>query len=488
MTMLKCEFMQSIAATVTAPGAAAVSITRISGDDSWAIASCILEHKELQAWTMKLTWLIDPSNQERVDEVLVLAFKAPRSYTGEDVIEIHSHGGTYVTQRILEICLEAGARLAKPGEFTERAFLNHKLDLSQAESVMDLISARTKLSSANAIKLFEGTLGKAITELRAELLDLLGALTAGIDFPDEVGDYDPQLFKSRCTKVIERIDELLAGASEGRILREGYRVALVGAPNAGKSSLLNTLVEDERAIVTDIPGTTRDLIEETISINGLAVVLMDTAGIRDTNDLVEQLGVERSERAIKDADLVLALEDISATNGSPRRFAARDVDTSLRGVHQHDEAIQTLEREITTLETIPAEKLIRVGTKLDLSGHCEQSEAIQRNPSLRAEGEAIHYDISISSVDKTNINKLKELIYKRALLQPSNSIKINERQADLLRRARSHLSHSLTAQNLAQDFWTIDLKSAIADLGEITGAVLTEELLDNIFARFCIGK
>ncbi len=442
--------MSSIAATITAPGAAAVSITRISGEDSWAIASRILEHKDLQAWTMKLTWLIDPLNQEKVDEVLVLAFKAPRSYTGEDVIEIHSHGGPYITQRILEICLEAGATLAKPGEFTERAFLNHKLDLSQAESIMDLISARTKLSSANAIKLFEGTLGKAITELRAELLDLMGALTAGIDFPDEVGDYDPQLFKSRCTKVIERIDELLAGASEGRILREGYRVALVGAPNAGKSSLLNTLLEDERAIVTDIPGTTRDLIEEVISINGLPVVLMDTAGIRDTEDLVEQLGVERSQRAIKDADLVLALEDMNkalvAHGGLPS-----DKDSAL--------------------ETIPTEKLIKVGTKLDLQ-HSESST----------------YDLCISTLSKTNIDKLKELIYKRALLQPSNSIKINERQADLLRRARTHLSQALNSKTLAQDFWTIDLKSAIADLGEITGAVLTEELLDNIFARFCIGK
>ncbi len=468
--------MKSIAATITSPGAAAVSITRISGEDSWAIASRILEHKDLQAWTMKLTWCIDPASQERIDEVLVLAFKAPRSYTGEDIIEIHSHGGPYITQRILEICLEAGATLAKPGEFTERAFLNHKLDLSQAESIMDLISARTKLSSANAIKLFEGTLGRAITELRAELLDLMGALTAGIDFPDEVGDYDPGLFKSRCTKVIERIDELLAGASEGRILREGYRVALVGAPNAGKSSLLNTLLEDERAIVTDIPGTTRDLIEETISINGLPVVLMDTAGIRDTEDLVEQLGVERSERAIKDADLVLVLSDLSlqaegeAIPRHPEQFA--DAHYRLReGPPRYSEAIQVLEKELSALETIPSEKLIRVGTKLDLQS-----------------SESNAYDLCISTLAKTNIAKLKELIYKRALLQPSNSIKINERQADLLRRARAHLSHSLSAQNLAQDFWTIDLKSAIADLGEITGAVLTEELLDNIFARFCIGK
>jgi tRNA modification GTPase len=461
--------MKSIAATITSPGAAAVSITRISGEDSWAIANCILEHKDLQAWTMKLTWLIDPASQERVDEVLVLAFKAPRSYTGEDVIEIHSHGGPYITQRILEICLEAGATLAKPGEFTERAFLNHKLDLSQAESIMDLISARTKLSSANAIKLFEGTLGKAITELRAELLDLMGALTAGIDFPDEVGDYDPDLFTTRCTKVIERIDELLAGASEGRILREGYRVALVGAPNAGKSSLLNTLLEDERAIVTDIPGTTRDLIEEVISINGLPVILMDTAGIRDTEDLVEQLGVERSERAIKDADLVLVLTDMSVSLRAAGEAISPSL--SLRGVRQHDEAIQVLEKELSALETIPAEKLIKIGTKLDLQS-----------------SESSAYNLCISTLSKTNIDTLKELIYKRALLQPASSIKINERQADLLRRARAHLSQALNAKTLAQDFWTIDLKSAVADLGEITGAVLTEELLDNIFARFCIGK
>ncbi len=473
-------FVHSIAATITAPGAAAVSITRISGDNSWAIASSILKQPKLEANRFSLSWLIDAGR--KLDHVLVLAFKAPHSYTGEDVIEIHSHGGPYITRRILQIILDAGAKLAKPGEFTERAFLNHKLDLSQAESVLDLIEARSSLSSENAVKLYEGALGTAIATMRHDLLELLAGITAGIDFPDEVGDYQVSEFTARITKVLSTIDGLLAGENAGRILREGYRVALVGAPNAGKSSLLNTLLEDERAIVTDIPGTTRDIIEETISINGLPVVLVDTAGIRDTSDLVERLGVERSQQAIKDADLVILLEDISC---HPERNSLRHCEV------RSDEAIHLLSKELAITETIPASKLIKVGTKLDLvmdrhaatrlamtdTSHCEEQS-----------DEAIHHDLCISSTNKTNIDKLKQLIYDRVLSGSGADIKINERQADLLRQARHHLEHALASTSQPQDFWTIDLKSAIESLGQITGAVLTEELLDDIFSRFCIGK
>ncbi len=447
--------MHNIAATITAPGAAAVSITRISGNSAWDIARKILSKYtkcqltksldttiSLEAGQFKLAWLVDPKTGEHVDQVLVLAFKAPHSYTGEDLIEIQSHGGPYITNKILELCLEAGARLAKAGEFTERAFLNQRLDLSQAESIMDLINSRTSLASKNAIKLYEGKLGEAINKLRLELLDILGGLTAGIDFPDEVGDYDTDEFKSRIATVIQAIDSLLDSAHEGRILREGFKVAIIGKPNAGKSSLLNALLEDERAIVTDIPGTTRDLIEETISIKGLPVVLMDTAGIRKTRDLVEQLGVKRSQQAATEADLVLLLEELG------------DPDCKF------------------DIECIAKTKILKIGTKLDLTSSSS------------------HYDLCISATTKINLDKLKELIFTRAIGGSPSEIKINERQADLLRRARLHLEQSLQAaqQNLAQDFWTIDLKSSVEALGQITGAVLTEELLDNIFARFCIGK
>ncbi len=475
--------MPSIAATITAPGPAAVSITRISGDDSWLLAKQIIENKiQLEAGCFKLAWIVDPKSQERVDQALILAFKAPHSYTGEDVIEIQSHGGTYISERILELCLEAGAKLAKPGEFTERAFLNHKLDLSQAESIMDLIESRTSLASQNALKIFEAKLSQAITQLRTEILDLLAGLTAGIDFPDEVGDYDNSKFQKQTETIIQSIDTLLAGAKEGRILREGFKVAIVGLPNAGKSSLLNVLLEDDRAIVTDIAGTTRDVIEETISIRGLPVVLLDTAGLRASQDLVEQLGIERSLQTIQEADLILHLisckEDTggakSETASSKQNFDYNNIITILESLKasQHKD-LQINNADEQKFSSPP--NLLKIGSKLDLHPNVDQTA----------------YDLCISSLSGQNITQLKDLIYSKAISQNSPSdIKVNDRQAALLRSAKHHLEHSLQAAeaNLAQDFWTIDLKAALEALGEITGSVLTEELLDNIFAKFCIGK
>jgi len=520
MTLRKA--MHSIAATITAPGAAAVSVTRISGEDSWAVAARILKNPKLEANKISLAWLLDGDN--KLDHVLVLAFKAPHSYTGEDVIEIQSHGGAYISRRILQLILDAGAKLAKPGEFTERAFLNHKLDLSQAESIVDLIEARSALSSENAIKLYQGELGEAIATMRQELLELLGAITAGIDFPDEVGDYSSSEYQSRIVTVIAKIDELLAGENAGRILREGYRVALVGAPNAGKSSLLNTLVEEDRAIVTDIPGTTRDIIEESISIHGLPVVLVDTAGIRESQDLVEQLGIERSQQAMAEADLVIVLEDMAGhceERVSATKQAATEctVIASLRSGRSNPHATHEDRHaaEPLAMTNVPAAKLIRVGSKLDLCAPSLRGTECRSNPhathedrhaaeplamtntviasppasSLRGtecRSNPPDYDLCISTKDGTNISELKELIYERVLTGSGAGIKINERQADLLRQARKHLEQSLSSTKLAQDFWTIDLKSAIEALGQITGAVLTEQLLDDIFSRFCIGK
>ncbi len=438
--------MSTIAAIITAPGNAAVSIIKISGEQSWSIVSSLrgasdkLTHRHIE-----ISWIYD--GKTKIDQVLILPFKAPHSYTGEDLIEIHSHGGMWITERILKLVLEAGAVPAKPGEFTERAFLNHKLDLSQAEAILDIIQARSGKAGENAIKIYQGYLGNAIKEMRMALLNLLGELTACIDFPDEVADYDIKTYQTQIAKQIQKIEELLAGEEEGHILREGYKVAIVGNPNTGKSTLLNTLLKKERAIVTDIAGTTRDLIEESYSIKGLPLILLDTAGIRDSSDRVEQIGIERSQRAIEEADLVLVLREA--------RSSILNAQGSLL-----DAAFKSKNHLI-------------IGTKLDLY------------PNDKHEG----LDLCISSKTGTNIEELKELIYSRILHgQSQNEVKINHRQADLLRKAKASLEHSMNSTNLAIDFWTIDLRAAIAALGEITGESLTEELLDNIFSRFCIGK
>lgn len=435
----------TITAIITAPGEAAVAIVKISGKDSWAIAEKLTE-KKLKHRFIEIAW-IQNSTTEKIDQVLILPFKAPHSYTGEDLVEIHSHGGIWVSEKILELVLESGARLSKPGEFSERAFLNHKIDLSQAEAILDIIQARSSSSGENAVKIYQGYLGTAIKETRSILINLLGEVTASIDFPDEVGSYNRENFRNILAEIIIQINKLLAGEKEGHILRYGYKVALVGNPNVGKSTLLNTLLKKERAIVTEIAGTTRDVIEESYSIKGLPIILLDTAGIRESEDKVEKIGIERSRKAIEEADLVLYLLDIS-------------------------DAASAFDSEIYTL--VKNKNHLVIGNKLDLN-----------------QNQNGNFDIKISSLKQENIEELKELIYRRILENNAHDqqVKINHRQADLLRKAKLSLEHSLEAsRNEAEDFWTIDLRAAIAALGEITGETLTEELLDNIFSRFCIGK
>jgi tRNA modification GTPase len=425
----------TIAAIVTAPTKAAVSIIRISGKDSWEIIEK-LTSKVFIDHQIQLSWIYENSN--KLDQALILPFKAPKSFTGEDVIEIHSHGGIWLTEKILELVLNNGARLAQRGEFTQRAVINGKMDLSQAEAIADIIDAKSASSSQNAIKIYQGELGSQIKSMRLSLLNLLGEVTASIDFPDEVGEFDRQKFSQIILQELKQIDILLAGEKEGHILRNGYKVAIVGNPNAGKSTLLNALLKKERAIVTDIAGTTRDLIEESYSIKGLPIVLLDTAGIRETEDKIEKIGIEKSYQAIQEADLILHLIDMT-------NYTEEDYD----------------------------QENLRVGTKLDLVSDYDEEL----------------FDICISSKNDQNIEELKNMIYDKIIQLNTDLVKINLRQADLLRHAKQALDKSLEAsKNLSEDFWTIDLRQAIQSLGEITGETLTEELLDNIFARFCIGK
>jgi tRNA modification GTPase len=430
-----------IASIVTAQGSAAVSIIKISGEGSWSIAEK-LTGKQFTHRFVEIAWITHEN--KKIDQAIILPFKSPNSYTGEDLIEIQLHGGFWITEYVLELILAHGARLARPGEFTQKAVLNHKIDLSQAEAIMDLIEANSSISAQNAIKIYQGELGNSIKLMRNNLLNILGEVTASIDFPDEVGNYDPSLFKKKVQEVIQDIDSLLAGEKEGHILRNGYKIAIVGKPNAGKSTLLNTLLKKERAIVTNIAGTTRDIIEESYSLKGIPVVLLDTAGIRQSDDLVEKIGIQKSFDALLEADLVLNLVDLSTDDDK------KDFDYVSSGVN-----------------------ILTVGTKLDMASR-----------------QGLTTDLDISAHENINIEELKKILFEKIsnLSKNKDLIKINHRQADLLRQAKNSLEESLAATTLSEDFWTIDLRTAIHSLGEITGETLTEEILDNIFSRFCIGK
>jgi tRNA modification GTPase len=430
-----------IASIVTAQGSAAVSIIKISGEGSWSIAEK-LTGKQFTHRFVEIAWITHEN--KKIDQAIILPFKSPNSYTGEDLIEIQLHGGFWITEYVLELILAHGGRLARPGEFTQKAVLNHKIDLSQAEAIMDLIEANSSISAQNAIKIYQGELGNSIKLMRNNLLNILGEVTASIDFPDEVGNYDPSLFKKKVQEVIQDIDSLLAGEKEGHILRNGYKIAIVGKPNAGKSTLLNTLLKKERAIVTNIAGTTRDIIEESYSLKGIPVVLLDTAGIRQSDDLVEKIGIQKSFDALLEADLVLNLVDLSTDDDK------KDFDYVSSGVN-----------------------ILTVGTKLDMASR-----------------QGLTTDLDISAHENINIEELKKILFEKIsnLSKNKDLIKINHRQADLLRQAKNSLEESLAATTLSEDFWTIDLRTAIHSLGEITGETLTEEILDNIFSRFCIGK
>jgi tRNA modification GTPase len=430
-----------IASIVTAQGSAAVSMIKISGDGSWSIAEK-LTGKQFTHRFVEIAWITHEN--KKIDQAIILPFKSPNSYTGEDLIEIQLHGGFWITEYVLELILAHGARLARPGEFTQKAVLNHKIDLSQAEAIMDLIEANSSISAQNAIKIYQGELGNSIKLMRNNLLNILGEVTASIDFPDEVGNYDSSLFKKKVQEVIQDIDSLLAGEKEGHILRNGYKIAIVGKPNAGKSTLLNTLLKKERAIVTNIAGTTRDIIEESYSLKGIPVVLLDTAGIRQSDDLVEKIGIQKSFDALLEADLVLNLVDLSTDDDK------KDFDYVSSGVN-----------------------ILTVGTKLDMASR-----------------QGLTTDLDISAHENINIEELKKILFEKIsnLSKNKDLIKINHRQADLLRQAKNSLEESLAATTLSEDFWTIDLRTAIHSLGEITGETLTEEILDNIFSRFCIGK
>ena len=462
---MQTEF-DTIAAISTAPGEGAIGIVRISGDLAISIASSIYQCgtkqlEEQKTHTIHYGHIVDPKSGEVYDEVMVSVLRAPKTFTREDIVEINCHGGIVAINRVLQLVLRMGARLAEPGEFTKRAFLNGRIDLSQAEAVMDLIRAKTDKSMQLAMRQLDGQLSNLIQNLRKEILNTLAQVEVNIDYPeyDDVEEMTLQLLREKTQQVLQGIRALLNTASQGKILRDGLKTAIVGRPNVGKSSLLNVLLREEKAIVTDIAGTTRDTIEEYVNVRGVPLQLIDTAGIRETDDIVEKIGVERSRKALKEADFVLLLLNQSET---------------------------LQEEDIRLLETTKGMKRIILFNKTDLP-----SKLSTEDIAPYANEEEI---VTTSMLNKEGIDKLEEKIagyfFQGQMNERDATYLSNTRHIALLEKAEQAL---VEVQNgiemeMPVDLIQIDFTRAWDLLGEITGDSVQDELLTQLFSQFCLGK
>ena len=440
------EEFDTIAAISTPLGTGGVGVIRISGERTFEIIEKIFTNPNFEPRKFNHGWIVD--NGTKIDEVIVLPFFEPNSYTGENVIEIQCHGGINVVRNILNLVLKNGARMAERGEFTKRAFLNKRMDLSQAEAVADIIHSKTKEFAKVSMKNLSGVLREKINDIRNEIFEVLSRITAGIDFPEDVNEPEYSYLTETFTRIISQIDSVLRDADTSNVLRQGISVTIAGRPNVGKSSIFNALLSLDRAIVTDIAGTTRDVLKETLDL-GVPVTLIDTAGIREDEDVskVEKIGIEYSKQSLEDADLVIFVYDAHA------------------GMTKEDEEILELAQE---------KKHLVIANKCDLI-------------SERKDG--LHY---ISAKTGEGIGKLKELITKQVCdIEPDNlEFVTNSRQQVCLARAKTALEQALLGAQLKelQDLISIDVKSAILALDEITGELITDDILNNIFDNFCIGK
>jgi tRNA modification GTPase len=446
-------------ATAVVPQQGSVGIVRLSGLQAIDIARILFDAPGKQTWDthhILYGYVRHPDTKQIVDEALLLIMKAPRSYTREDVVEFHCHGGIMPVQQVLQLCLERGAKLAQPGEFTLRAFLNGRLDLTQAESVAELVGAKSPQASQIALAGLQGKLAQPIRNLRSTCLDILAEVEARIDFEEDLPPLDEDEVRRNLENVLERVKQILETADRGELLRSGLKVAIVGRPNVGKSSLLNAWSRSDRAIVTELPGTTRDVVESQLIVAGIPIQVLDTAGIRDTVDVVEKIGVERSRHAAKSADLILLTIDAQV------------------GWTSEDEEIY---------QQVRHRPLILVVNKIDL-----------------VNSKSIKYPLEIKTIVETiaakeeGIDNLEKAILESVETGKINAadldLAINQRQAAALTRAKNSLQQvrETIGDRMPLDFWTIDLRSAIQALGEITGEEVTESVLDRIFSRFCIGK
>jgi len=460
--------METIAAISTAMGNGGIGIIRMSGKEAFSILKKIYRNnkneeikiEEIEGNTIKYGFIIDSETGEKIDEVLVSFFKNPKSYTRENMCEINSHGGMTVEKQILEQCLKNGAILAEPGEFTKRAFLSGRIDLSQAESVVDLINSKTEKEAKASINQLQGDLSYKIKEIRNDLLDLMADIEATIDYPE----YDIEdVTNNKIIKILEKTNQKLkalnASFRSGKILKEGIKTAIIGKPNAGKSSLLNKILKEERAIVSQIEGTTRDTIEEFVNINGIPLKIIDTAGIRDAQDEIEKIGVEKAIKVAKDAELILTIIDNTK---------------------------ELTQEDLKILDLIKDKNAIILLNKIDIKDNQleKRKEILETNKKV----------IKISAINGNGIEELYKEIEKLFNLEGIDTDKeiiiTNMRHKNQIELAMKNLDEAKNAidNNLPVDIISISIKQALEELGKITGENVTEDIINQIFSKFCLGK
>ena len=456
------EESKTIVSISTATGSAGIGIVRLSGKDTFKIIEKIFapknKSKKIKGYTMKYGNIV--FNNEIIDEVLVSYFVSPKSYTREDMCEINTHGGMVVEKKILEACLKSGACLAEPGEFTKRAFLNGRIDLSQAEAIMDLISSKSDKEAKESINQLEGALSKKINKIEQELLDTITAIEVTIDYPEyDIEEVENRNALEESENILKDIKKLENSFEQGKILKEGIKTVILGRPNAGKSSLLNSILNEDRAIVSSIEGTTRDTIEEFYNVNGITLKLIDTAGIRETENEIEKIGVNKAKKLANEADLIIALFDISD---------------------------KLNDEDFEILDLIKDKNAILVLNKIDINDKNEQMEN-----ELKKFNKAI---IKISAKNNTGVDKLYseiEKMFNLDQIELNNDVVItNERHKNKIRMAREDLEKAIDSmeKNMPVDMSSIYLKKCLEDLGEITGKNVSEDIINEIFKNFCLGK
>ena len=458
--MLKVNIDDTIAAISTATGNGGIGIVRLSGSDALSVADKVFVSPKGKILSNQKSHTIHFGNiicdGKIVDEVLVSVMKAPNTYTREDVVEINTHGGYRAVTAVLNAVIKNGARMAEPGEFTKRAFLNGRIDLTQAEAVIDIINAKTDASREAAMLRLEGRLSKEIHHIREDILMMLAHIEAGIDYPehdDETMTYN--MVAENTKKALTAVEKLIKSADTGKIYKEGIKTVILGRPNVGKSSLLNAMLEEDRAIVTDIPGTTRDSLEEMLNVNGIPLNIIDTAGIRTTNDIIEQIGVEKSKSLAEQADLILLMFDGS------RKLSDEDIEL---------------------IELVKNKKTITLVNKLDL----EQKIDLKVIEHLEPINISVKSDMGINDI----YEKIREM-FAFGDININNEVLISgERNKESLVKAHNYLKNVMeTVENrMPEDFISMDLTEAYSALGEITGEALEEDIIDKIFSEFCLGK
>ncbi len=458
---------ETIAAISTAPGTAGIGIIRMSGKDVFSVLEKIFRPikeesiENINGYTIKYGKIFNPETNEIVDEVLVSYFKEPKSYTQENMCEINSHGGTIVVRKILELCLKNGAQMAEPGEFTKRAFLNGRIDLAKAEAVINLINAKSEKETKASINQLEGNLSLEIKRIKKIIISLLADIEASIDYPeyDEAEEVSNNKALTKLDEIQKELEKLNKSFETGKIIKDGIKVAIIGKPNSGKSSLLNAILKEDRAIVTDIEGTTRDTIEEFVTIDGIPFKFVDTAGIRKADNKVEEIGIEKSKKVAKESDLIIAMFDNS------------------KRLTKEDEEI---------LEFIKDKTSIIILNKIDL-----KESVLEKEEKIIKSGKDVIKISLLSNCDLSAFYKELNMLFELNKINPDNEIIITEmRHKKLIEDAIAHTENAkkTISNNIPIDIISINIKEIIEDLSKITGENVTEDVINEIFSKFCLGK